>query len=851
MPKVCLQNPQVGGCGFPGAACGPTCTTQPECTSDANCPSGYVCPPEPNGVYYAAPGKRICERPTCADDAEEVGCGGPWDECGVCRCTPHCENKHCGDSDLSNGCGGRCVALCGDGATGCQLDADCHAGSSCIGNVCRPTDPCARPDIAPPDCGAGTVCGECPAVAVASCVDRECGTDPVTGASCGPNCPIGHLCGASGHCARIDDTTGVVVPPDRPVEPPPAPPAISIGALPGAFSVSEQGSATYVIPIDVPPGRAGIEPALTLRYSSSTGNGALGVGFSIDGLSTISRCPRFFGLDGYTAPVLGTDADAVCLDGQRLVVVNNRGYWEAGAEYRTSVDTFNKVVLERRGPNAGLSFTVYKKDGRIFRYGENTSSRSLMAPTVVGTWALSRVEDRSTNFMSIAYRQRYQLLTSTGGLSNGFQSTAELLPSVITYTGHGQLEGDRELVFNYVGDREDVLFGFQPSGGAMWRTQRLDHIDVRAQGRLVRSYALTYVSMAAENPLARLSLVRTVTECTPSACKPATVFDYHSGQVGFEAPQVVHAHDGFLHFDGGFDNQGLVRYGVVYGAEAGFGGPVNHLRTLSFNSYTTDVTPYFGLAAFAVSFVPEVGPFASMALNIAGEELSSSSSDYSSNDIDFATRQVEGPTKNCGGDPPSWQIVARDPFGDVLEDLHATCPITEPTGKKVVVASANSPTVQMDQKVTWTPPVWLVDIDGDGVQDKLYCSANKTQVLYKLARTQANREIPLSATTAQADGQAEAFGGMCGASCGREIPMRCRPECLACPGLTCPSECGDARPDQSCQEYAWCAGTRQFSTAFDANGDGTSDLIVYDRTQGWAAYTFNGTLQRRTDWFAG
>ena len=59
----------------------------------------------------------------------------------------------------------------------------------------------------------------------------------------------------------------------------------------GQFSVGGDGAATYNIPIQVPPGAAGMTPKLSLTYSSSGSNGILGMGWGLDGLSQISRCP--------------------------------------------------------------------------------------------------------------------------------------------------------------------------------------------------------------------------------------------------------------------------------------------------------------------------------------------------------------------------------------------------------------------------------------------------------------------------------------------------------------------------------------------------------------------------------
>jgi len=50
------------------------------------------------------------------------------------------------------------------------------------------------------------------------------------------------------------------------------------------------GSASYSIPLVVPPGRAGMQSPLSLNYCSSGGNGLLCVGWSLGGMYSIARC---------------------------------------------------------------------------------------------------------------------------------------------------------------------------------------------------------------------------------------------------------------------------------------------------------------------------------------------------------------------------------------------------------------------------------------------------------------------------------------------------------------------------------------------------------------------------------
>ena len=76
----------------------------------------------------------------------------------------------------------------------------------------------------------------------------------------------------------------------------------SVGAVQGSGGVSG-GQASYSIPIMVPPGRKGMQPSVSLNYSSLGGNGVAGVGWSLNAGSAISRCAATVAQDGFTAAV--------------------------------------------------------------------------------------------------------------------------------------------------------------------------------------------------------------------------------------------------------------------------------------------------------------------------------------------------------------------------------------------------------------------------------------------------------------------------------------------------------------------------------------------------------------------
>ena len=237
-----------------------------------------------------------------------------------------------------------------------------------------------------------------------------------------------------------------------------------VGTLPGALTVGDDGSARYEIPIDVAPGAQA--PSLSLRYSSRSGNGFLGVGWSLSGLSAISRCGSTFGTDGINAAVHNDSRDNLCLDGIRLLQINPR----ARSEYHPYPDTFEKVVVDSSDSVGPISFTVYDHDGGTRTYGATADSRvdsnhdrwpNPDNPWRL-RWLLSRSTDASGNYMTVTYDKT---------------NPHHIVPHRIDYGGHAGTGAvaDRSVIFNWE-DRADTERSFQ--GGVeldvFWRLSGID-----------------------------------------------------------------------------------------------------------------------------------------------------------------------------------------------------------------------------------------------------------------------------------------------------------------------------------------------------------------------------------------
>jgi hypothetical protein len=282
-------------------------------------------------------------------------------------------------------------------------------------------------------------------------------------------------------------------------------------AIPGSFSVSPDGAATYGIPIQVPPGIAGIEPSLTLGYNSRSGNGPLGVGWNVSGLSQITRCPQTLPQDGAQTGVNYTSSDRFCLDGQRLMVVAGT-YGAAGSEYRTELESFSKVVANGSAAGGGpTSFVVKTKAGLTMEFGNSADSSIEVVgktPLVIRAWPLNKIVDTKGNTLTVTY-----LKDTTNSVFNG-----GYYPSRIDYTGNVStgLQPAGSVVFGYDSIRTDVNVGYQ-GGYPVTNRLRLRSIATNSAGANVLTYGLDY---ATSLPLSRLWSVSVCS--SPTSCLPAT-----------------------------------------------------------------------------------------------------------------------------------------------------------------------------------------------------------------------------------------------------------------------------------------------------------------------------------------
>ncbi|WP_162903463.1 SpvB/TcaC N-terminal domain-containing protein [Taibaiella koreensis] len=111
----------------------------------------------------------------------------------------------------------------------------------------------------------------------------------------------------------------------------------------GNFNVSDLGGVNYNVPIQIPAGINGMQPALSLSYSSQNGNGIMGMGWSLAGISAIMRVANTIYNDKNVAGVSLTASDRFALDGKRLIATSGT-YGAAASQYHTENESFYTVT---------------------------------------------------------------------------------------------------------------------------------------------------------------------------------------------------------------------------------------------------------------------------------------------------------------------------------------------------------------------------------------------------------------------------------------------------------------------------------------------------------------------------
>lgn len=233
-------------------------------------------------------------------------------------------------------------------------------------------------------------------------------------------------------------------------------------AIVAAPQINNYGSANITYPIEIPEGRNGLQPDVSLLYNSMNSNGLLGYGWSIQ-QSAVTIDTRW-GVPRYDQTY---ESDIYTIDGMQCVLkdgnptlklpyqTNERIYRQEGNVHFIARDIKNCDQIIRHG-NSPMNYwwEVVDRAGTIHYYGKYSNDISVNSRCVlrdaegnIGYWALSEVVDISGNFI------KYEYIVSPSN---------EIYPKFIYYTGHRSstnaidLEPSYRVFFHY-DERADIV----------------------------------------------------------------------------------------------------------------------------------------------------------------------------------------------------------------------------------------------------------------------------------------------------------------------------------------------------------------------------------------------------------
>ena len=253
------------------------------------------------------------------------------------------------------------------------------------------------------------------------------------------------------------------------------------------------------------------------------GDALLGFGWSIAGLSAIYRCDKTWAQDGAPRNVQNDANDRFCRDGQQLKLVSGT-YGQSGAEYRTEIESYARIVSSGTAGNGPASFTVEEAGGLIYDYGARADSQiESQGQTTVRTWAVTTIRDRAGNRIEFDYSE---------DATNGSYAIA-----AVRYTANPGvgLTAAYQVAFTYETQPVQQVESAYAGGSVIKDIKRLTKIEVTYSGAVVRRYTLAYEASLSSASHSRLA---SITECAGAGgtdCLAPTAFAYQNGTPGLGA----------------------------------------------------------------------------------------------------------------------------------------------------------------------------------------------------------------------------------------------------------------------------------------------------------------------------
>ena len=241
------------------------------------------------------------------------------------------------------------------------------------------------------------------------------------------------------------------------------------------------GTANFTVPINVPAGRNGFQPELSLGYSSGTGNGPFGLGWSLS-------VPGITRKSAKGIPRYDDTRDVFILSGAEDLVPVESG--TNFTRYQPRTEGLFARITHHFGGVEGNYWKVESKDGLISIYGANSPTdgpATIVNPAntnQIFAWKLTKTTDSFGNIIQYRY----------------VQDEAQLYLSEIRYVDHGTTAAPAFLVsIRFAYESRSDEFSDHRAGFVIRSRKRCSTLTVATQpgAELVsRTYSFIYAGDA-------------------------------------------------------------------------------------------------------------------------------------------------------------------------------------------------------------------------------------------------------------------------------------------------------------------------------------------------------------------
>ncbi|AZA58516.1 RHS repeat-associated core domain-containing protein [Chryseobacterium shandongense] len=262
----------------------------------------------------------------------------------------------------------------------------------------------------------------------------------------------------------------------------------------GKVEVNAGGQLQYTLPIALPPGVKSVSPNISLMYLSNSSNGIAGYGWTISGITSITRTGKSIERDGDIKAIQLDYSDSYSFNGQRLILAPNSpaAYGQDGATYVT--EKFSNIKIKSlgtypvNGQFAGpAEFEVTFEDGSQAWYGVyKAGTRNNVTVTSPSEYNIVKWRDAQGNYISYNYEYTAH--------SGGFNFPGTLRISSIFWGGNDFLNKPHYNSVEFTYTERNLKEQAYIQGLRFIQDKILSGIIVNTNGSQFRKYLVEYTS---------------------------------------------------------------------------------------------------------------------------------------------------------------------------------------------------------------------------------------------------------------------------------------------------------------------------------------------------------------------